>query len=247
VRIVVKRGENTYKLYIRLWSNAANFIVTDENGAILDAMRRLPKKGEVTGGTYQPENIPAKDKPGREFEIRELPGEGSFNKKLDDYYAAQGGSLSLEALREQARRTCEGSIGRISAALERLREKEASFEDAARLKNYGDIILSNIASIKPDDKWLEAHDTESGAVTRIELTPRTKPAAMAEKYYEQYRKAKKGLSEIQKEIAEGEKELQEVAEKLNRLLEETNPLVLAKMLSKGQLVKAGSAARTEKK
>ncbi|MDR2595803.1 MAG: NFACT family protein, partial [Treponema sp.] len=133
VRLTVKRTINTddekdtsetaiYKLYIRLWSNAANFIVTDDSGVVLDAMRRLPKRGEVTGGSYLPENIEAKsDKPVREFEIRDLPGEGSFNKKVDEFYAAQGGTLSLEALREQARKTCEGSMGRISAALERLR------------------------------------------------------------------------------------------------------------------------------
>jgi len=71
VRITVKRTISAdddmsssqtaiYKLYIRLWSNAANFIVTDDNGVVLDAMRRLPKRGEITGGNYSPENIEAK-------------------------------------------------------------------------------------------------------------------------------------------------------------------------------------------
>jgi len=264
VRLIVKRGRTdaeaesrgsppafVYRLYIRLWSNAANFIVTDESGAVLDAMRRLPKRGEVTGGNYSPPDHcqqtdlktgstgqwSGKEKPVREYNIRDLPGEGSFNKKIDAFYAAQGGPLSLEALREQARRTCEGSIGRISAALERLREKEASFADAPRLKSYGDLILSNIAAIKPGDKWLEAE--EGGEKIRIELEPRTAAAAQAQKYYEQYRKAKNGLSDIQREIASGERELKEVTGKLDRLLSETNPLVLAKLLKSG-----GGAART---
>jgi len=235
VRIVVKRAENVFRLYIRLWSNAANFIVTNENGEVLDAMRRLPKRGEVTGGVYSPETAGASEKTPREYEIRELPGEGYFNKKIDEFYAEHGGSLSLEALREQARRGIEGSIGRINAALEKLREKEKSFEDAGRLKVYGDLILSNIGAIKHGDKWLEAE--ESGAVIRIELDPRLKPQDNAAKYYEQYRKAKNGLADIQREIAEGEKELNEITERLKRLLAETNPLVLAK------LVKTGGAAR----
>jgi predicted ribosome quality control (RQC) complex YloA/Tae2 family protein len=228
VRIVVKRSELVFILYIRLWSNAANFIVTDESGVVLDAMRRLPKRGEVTGGSYRPENIGVNDKPLREYEVREIPGDESFNKKIDAFYDAQGGPLSLEALKEQARRSCEGSMARISAALDRLREKKASFSDAGRLKNYGNLILSNIALIKPGDEWLETDD--NGKMIRIELEPRIKPAAMAEKYYEQYRKAKNGITEIEREIAAGEKELKEVTEKLDRFLNEENPLILAKML-----------------
>jgi len=213
VRMVVKRPDAEYRLYIRLWSNAANFIVTDEAGVILDAMRRQPKRGEVTGGSYTPENIetgdePVRLKPVREFEIRELPGEGSFNKKIDEHYAAQGGTLSLEALREQARRNCEGSLGKIAAALERLREKEASFANAEQLKVRGDEILSNIGDGK-------------------------NTAAMAQGFYEQYKKEKNALAEIQREIAAGEREQKEVTEKLERLLNETNPLILAKLLKTG--------------
>jgi predicted ribosome quality control (RQC) complex YloA/Tae2 family protein len=240
VRFVVKRGQFVYKLYIRLWSNAANFIVTDESAVVLDAMRRLPKKGEITGGSYQPEqaiNIAKKKSDQthetrvyeiRSYEIRTFSGEGSFNKKIDAFYSERKGPLSLEALREQARRSYEGSSGRICAALEKLKEKEASFSDAQRYKIFGDLILSNIALIKPEDEWLEAED-ESGAV-RIKLEPRTSPAAIAGKYYDQYRKAKNALGEIQREIAQGEQELRDITEKLNRLLEETNPLALAKLL-----------------
>jgi predicted ribosome quality control (RQC) complex YloA/Tae2 family protein len=119
-------------------------------------------------------------------------------------------------------------LGRINAALERLKEKEAKFLSAGLFKNYGDLILSNISNIKPDDKWLEIED--GGQKIRIELEPRVNPAAMAGKYYEQYRKAKNGLAQIQREITEGEQELKEVEEKLTRLLSETNPLILAKLL-----------------
>ncbi|MCL2442745.1 MAG: NFACT RNA binding domain-containing protein [Treponema sp.] len=256
VKIVVKRPDSVYRLYIRLWSNAANFIVTNDEGLILDTMRRQPKRGEITGGHYSPENIvknekvnPNNLKPVREYvprtyEVRELPGEGSFNKKIDEYYSAHGGSLSLEVLREQAKRDCEGSLGRINAALERLREKEESFTNAGRFKNYGDFILSNIANIKPDTQWLEIE--EEGTVKKIELESRVSPAVMAQKYYELYRKSKKALSEIQWEITEGEQELKDVTEKLERLLNETNPLILAKLLRSTKTNKAGTAQLSKK-
>jgi len=245
VRIIVKRPDNEYKLYIRLWSNAANFIVTDEQGIILDVMRRQPKRKEITGGFYLPEDIEDIKNLKREFEVRDFPGEGSFNSKIDEFYAEQGGTLSLEVLREQARKDCEGSLGRISAALERLREKEAKFSDAEQLKTYGDLILSNIAVIKPDDKFLETEN--EGKKIRIELEIRKSPAVIAGNYYEQYRKAKNGLADVQREIIEGEQELKEVTEKLNRLLSETNPLILAKLLKSGHVRAPGKSSSKKEK
>jgi len=258
VRLVVKRGENRFRLYIRLWSNAANCIVTDEDGVVLDAMRRLPKKGEITGGRYAPEESGVEPKASdsrREYTIRDLPGDastmrGSFNAKIDAFYAEQGGALSLEALREQARRNCEGSIGRLQAALQRLRAKEAEFAAADRLREYGDIILANIAAIKPGDEWLEADnffDTGAGGKIRIKLDPRKSPSAQAELYYEQYSKAKNGVADIQAEIQAEERELEAVEQKLETLLAENNPLVLAKLLKTGGVKSTPAAAQDKKR
>ncbi|GHV93692.1 hypothetical protein AGMMS50293_00120 [Spirochaetia bacterium] len=257
VRLVVHRGEQRFNLYIRLWSNAANCIVTDEAGVVLDAMRRLPKRGETSGGRYAPEeDAGGKNVAKREYEIRELPGngsagdDGSFNEKIDAFYAEQGGALSLETLREQARRNCEGSMGRIGAALERLRAKEAEFGAAEKLREYGDIILANMGAIQPGDAWLEAENFfatgGSPETIRIKLDTRKTPAVQAEHYYEQYRKAKKGLAEVQAEITAGEQELREVESKLERLLAEDNPLVLAKLLKTGGL-KASPGLDQDKK
>jgi len=243
IRLLVKRGENRFRLYIRLWSNAANFIVTDEQGVVLDAMRRLPKKGEISGGHYAPEVLEANESGShREYAIRELPGDGSFNAKIDAWYAEQGGALSLDALRERAQRDCEGSIMRLQAALQRLRAKEAEFASADRLREYGDIILANSAAIKPGDSWLEADNFyaaaagangATGETIRIELDPHKSPSAQAEHYYEQYTKAKKGLADVRAEIEAGQRELEKVEKKLETLLAETNPLVLAKLLKTG--------------
>jgi predicted ribosome quality control (RQC) complex YloA/Tae2 family protein len=232
VRILVRQGARRFKLYIRLWSNAANFIVTDEEGIILDAMRRLPKRGEFTGGRYAPGDCPAGDKPAREYEVREIPGEGSFNRKIDSWYAEHGAGLSLEKLREQARRHFEGSMARLGASLERLRAKEAEFSHSEKLREYGDIILANLPSVKPGDSWLEAEDF-GGERIRIRLEPLRPPGSQAERYYEQYRKAKSGVTEIREEIRNGEEELSSLKTALERLLKETNPLALQKLLRTG--------------
>jgi predicted ribosome quality control (RQC) complex YloA/Tae2 family protein len=230
IRFLIKQGKNRFRLYVRLWSNAANVVVTDEDGLVLDAMRRLPGRGEVTGGKYEPEKEISGGKPRREYEVRECEPGTSFNETIDTYYAEQGGTLSLEALREQARRNFEGRMDRLTASLERLREKEGDFEAADRLREYGDIIMANLGSIKAGDSWLEADNFYTGEKIRIKLDPRKSPAAQGEIYYEQYRKAKDGLADLRGEIAAGEMELKALEETLARLLEETNPLTLHRLL-----------------
>lgn len=50
-------GEKFF-LYIRLWSGAANILLTDTGNVILDSFYRRPAKGEITGGTFTlPEEI----------------------------------------------------------------------------------------------------------------------------------------------------------------------------------------------
>jgi len=246
VRITVRLGENRFRIYLRLWSNAANVIVTDTEGTVLDAMRRLPKRREVTGGLYAPdfpaENITNEPGGKKDYNIREfpedllaeLPAAASFNQKIDAFYRREGGALSLDALREEARRKYEGSIDRIRAALEKLKEKEADFTRAGRFKEYGDIILANLSRVKPGAEWLEAENFYSAESTiRIKLDPRSSAAASAEDYYDQYRKAKSGLAEVRRQIEEAEKEQSRLEETLWILLSETNPLALNKLLKSG--------------
>jgi predicted ribosome quality control (RQC) complex YloA/Tae2 family protein len=249
VRITVRLGEDRLLLFLRLWSNAANVIVTDPEGNVMDAMRRLPKKREVSGGFYIGANTLHSGKTSaKEFKIRDfpddllasLPPSASFNLKIDALYRSEGSALSLEALQEEARRKYEGSIDRVNASIERLREKEAGFSGAEQLKEYGDIILSNIALISTGDKWLEAENLYSAnngnagsSLIRIKLDPLKNPAACAEDYYEQYRKAKSGCVEIQKQIEKEENELSKLKETLIKLLSETNPLILHKILRTG--------------
>ncbi|MDR0643642.1 MAG: NFACT RNA binding domain-containing protein [Treponema sp.] len=229
VRLTVRNGVERLFLYIRLWSNAANVVVTDGDGKVLDAMRRLPKRGEITGGFYRPEAMEAKPA-SKNYDVRDLDGHGSFNERIDRFYAEQGGALSLEALREQVKKAFEGKMNRLIASIEKLTEKEADFTNAQRFKQYGDIILANIAAVHSGDVWLEADNFYTGDRTRIALDPRAAPQVQAERYYEQFHKAKNGLAEVQAELTTGREELTRLEATLVSLLAETNPFVLRKKL-----------------
>ena len=55
VKLEVARGDRELLIWIRLWANAANCIVTDTGGDILDALYRRPRRGEISGGNFHPE------------------------------------------------------------------------------------------------------------------------------------------------------------------------------------------------
>ena len=254
VRLMVK-GQETYYIYLRLWSNAANIIVTDPGGTVLDAMKRIPAKNEISGGSYQPEEQPGQN-PAREFRIRSFPPPpgsletpASFNQMIDHYYRQEKDSLSLETLKEQGRRKFEGTISRISASLERLREKQSDFSHSERLREYGDLILSNPG--RKGEEWLEVENffarepaSQGSSMVRIKVNPRLSPAAQAEEYYEQYRKAKSGSLELARQIEEEEKELLRQEDMLKKLLEETEPLALRKILKAVTSPKGGAARQS---
>ncbi|HRS04561.1 MAG TPA: NFACT family protein [Treponema sp.] len=250
VRFTIQRGELQYRMYIRLWSNAANVIVTETEGTILDVMRRSPRRGEITGGRYTPEaDIDKVDNtlstagphaaaahPKRTYEVRSLEGSGTFNEKLDAYYAEHGGALSLETLRDQVRKLYEGRLGRLAASLERLREKQRAYAKGNTLKEYGDILMANLHQIKTGDPWFEGINFYNDEQVRIKLDPLKSPQANAEAYYEQYHKAKTGLSEVAEEIERGEAEAKRLEAELTRLLSEENPLRLHRALQKERQV-----------
>jgi predicted ribosome quality control (RQC) complex YloA/Tae2 family protein len=181
------------------------------------------------------------------YEIRELSGEGTFNARLDTYYAEQGGALSLEALKEQTRKIFESRINKVLVSIENLREKKHHFEDAESFRQYGDIIMANIAAAK-GESWLEAENFYTEELVRIKIDPKKTPAANAEHYYDQYRKAKSGIGEIIAELQAQEDELSRLKLVMETLLEETNPLRLHKLLrTKSSQTRNPEASSKEKK
>ncbi|MCX7948894.1 MAG: NFACT family protein [Treponemataceae bacterium] len=260
VRFSIRRGEHRYFLYCRLWSNAANVILTDETGTILDAMRRLPKRGEISGGTYRPESKeggpgePTTETPGtsnptapmarRTYEVRELPGEGSFNQKLDDYYATEGGALSLERLKEELRRFYEGRLNRLAATIENLEQKQASYQHAEQWKQYGDLIMAQVASIQKGQEWLETINFYTDEPVRIRLDPQKNAVANAEAWYQQYRKAKQGLTELEEELKIFREREDRLRQEMEKVLQETNPF---RLYHKLRTLRGSSQQGTDKK
>ena len=230
VRIEVQKAGQTVILWCRLWAAAGNIIATNPDGIILDAQYRRPKRGEISGGTYRVEEDIASTgnrssvKP-EDFSIRDLPGPGSFNQRVERHYFELEENREAERLRTSLLARLHREENRLLASLENLDKRMDRYRDPETLKTWGDLILSNIHALKRGDRWLTAADSEDpDKIWDIELDPLTTPAQNAESYYRRYRKAKSGLENLEEERRQQQHQLDRVNQRLQALEEEETTL-----------------------
>ena len=222
IKMVVERDESVFLLWIRLWGAASNMIVTDADGTVLDAFFRRPKRGEVSGGVFRPvfDCVSAGGaEKGRDFTIRELPGSGSFNERLEAYYFDRADERQRERLVQALQRESQQRESRVLAKLETLRKKRQECESFERYREIGDLVMSNVHCIRKGEGWLTTEDFFNGnRRIDIELKPNLSPIENAEVYYQLHRKAKMGLENLESEIAQRESELAVAIDVRERIL-----------------------------
>jgi predicted ribosome quality control (RQC) complex YloA/Tae2 family protein len=187
-------------LWVRLWGGAANLIATDAQGRILDALYRRPARGEVSGGYYQPPALRA-DEERLDFSVRELPGPGDFNQRVERHYFA----LEEQAEREQLRTSALSRLRRreigLLADIEALQRRREQYLGAESYRRCGDLILANLHRLARGAGWLTAEDADQpGTTVDIELDPRLPPVENAAAYYRRYRKAREGLAGLEEQL-----------------------------------------------
>ena len=239
IKLELSHCGQEFLLYIRLWSNAANMILTDTNHVILDTFYRRPKKDEVSGGTFQEPSLQPKPQgeSSKEWQIRsfdQLPDweNLSFNQKVEQWYGEHAGQLSLEALLEQAEKFYNSRHSKMEAALHRLEKKRDEFLQNQQWKHYGDLILTYGHLIDGSQDYLECEDYESGARIRIKIDPKKNAQENASSYYNTYKKTVSGLADLEHDIQKAKKELLDLEATYQQLCREPNPLRLQQMLRK---------------
>lgn len=230
-----------YRLYARLWSGAANLILTDEAGSIVDALARKPKRGETAGGTYRPEETLNETSPERAFVVRDLPGPGTFNERVDRLYAQGRGELSRDQLLAKVREWFARRQASLRARAEEFRRTEEEYSNAERLRELGDILMGSLGSGSWEDGFLETQDFFRGGVVRIRVDPEKSLVENARSYYERYRKAESGLKDVRTEREEILRRLSRLEEEAARMEAEESPYVLRAFLAKRR--SAGAAKR----
>lgn len=234
-----------YRLYARLWSGAGNILLADESGTLIDVLARRPKRGEISGAPCAVEETLGAHRPGpvREFAVRDLPpveveGGGSFNERVEAYYAARGGELSRERLLETARERFARRRRALEARIAELDRLAAEYRDADRLRELGDILMANQGA-QITGRLLACEDFFRNGEVAIEIDPRRSILDNARTYYDRYRKAHSGLADVEAELAAVRSSLAAEEAELARIESMEEPLLMARALAKGGTARAG--------
>lgn len=255
IRFTLIHGEESFYMYIRLWTGAANIVVTDQDNTILDVFYRRPKRNEISGGlwrTPEPKKTTVLEKTSTEtsskrhnsnlhpspsqdnWSVRNLPGTGTFNEKIEIWYAEHAKTLSREALLEEAQKRFDTKTKRLQNALSRLEKKRSDFLSADQNRHIGDLLTANLWAIQIGMTSIELIDYENSEDNEkkvlIELDPKSKPQENAARYYEKYRKAVSGLSDLEDDILATRQLLEQLKTDLAALHAEQNPLIIQQSL-----------------
>ena len=106
----------------------------------------------------------------------------------------------LENERKRVVASIAGDLRQKKLLLEEQKALRAKYEGYECYQNLGKLITANLYRIKPGSILLEAEDWNTGEKLDIKLDPEKTPAGNAKKYFNLYKKSKRGIVEVDKRI-----------------------------------------------
>lgn len=247
VRFRFGKDESTQYLDAKLWGNNANLILSDVKGRIIDTFSRRPKRGEIPGEPWPPKRIASAagmsapegrntkaahetslNDPGdtvesprtevpRNNSLRELPGAGNWNARVEAYFAA----LENHADQERRKQLWETHLNRREAALEgkehSITESETRFRKELANGRWGDLLMAHLHEIPPGATILEAEDWEGTDMVSIPLDASLGARENAERYYERRKRAVRALKRLEEDRRALEQSKADLADLHSRL------------------------------
>jgi predicted ribosome quality control (RQC) complex YloA/Tae2 family protein len=219
VRFDFTSGNEILHLDAKLWGNGSNLILINEKGIIIDSFTRRPRRGEAPGASWPPVGIGSSDTKSSDtdkYAIRNLPGEGDWNSRVERYFRSLESEIRLQERRNLWLAYLDKRESALALREEQNDSREIRFEQQRQDGHWGDLIMAHLHELKQGDRILEAQDWENpDSTVRIALNPKLSPKDNAEKYYRLRKRAIRGLERC----AEDKTALKNAGESLKELRE----------------------------
>lgn len=201
-------------LIVELTGKTSNMVLCDVGGVIIDCLRRSMADREgreyMPGAVFVlPEKVNLKnDAISKVALVREELQ--TWNQCVEKYYKDSSTVNDNRDLKKQLVVTVNKQVKKLKKRLGNITEELSKQQNSEQVKQYGELILASLHLIKRGMVSIQLDNyyynpPESVTVT---LDPLLSPQANAEKYFQKYKKLKKGLEHSQRRFAETEAELE---------------------------------------
>ncbi len=216
VEIVASSGGEESRLYARLWSNAANIVVTDTDMQILDSFFRRPKRGEISGRRFElPASPAAREISGApdKFTVRDYDTSLFFNDYVDRQYAEAEDSGTRELLLADVLRELAKERRKVKKALSTVRHRRGALPDVEQTKRHADSVMAAPPDATPRGGWITVPDIyDPGGTLTIDAEGRLSSMDLAHHLYDRYKEQKERIARLSEDEKRLEKRLQELDE-----------------------------------
>lgn len=196
-------------LVAQLTGKAANLLLLDERGYVIDALRPPRGDGQEVGHKYQPPpRPPVKTSSG--LHTFERGNFGTLSEAADNHYRQLEEALRFAARAANARASLRKEIAQREKLRRHLAHDLESHGSADEHKRIGDLLLANIATTKRlgNKVTLTDYYAEGMPLVEIEVDENLTLQAEAARRFNRYTKARRAAEEITKRLALLEQELE---------------------------------------
>ncbi len=196
-------------LVAQLTGKAANLLLLDERGHVIDALRPPRGEGQEIGDRYQPPpQPPAKTLPATPAFVQE--NFATLSEAADDHYRALEEERRYDARAAAARARLRKEMAQREKLRQRLMGDLESHGSADEHKRIGDLLLANIATATRAGSKVTLTDyyAEGTPLVSLEVDENKTLQEEAARRFSLYGKARRASLEIAQRLAALEKELE---------------------------------------
>ncbi|SFV74541.1 Fibronectin/fibrinogen-binding protein [hydrothermal vent metagenome] len=178
-------------LQLEFTGKYTNVIILDENNVVLEALRHID-----LFSSFREVKVGQKllDIPPAPFQAKEYPLEDVEAFLYQTYEKEQ--QQKLQSLKKQKIAYLEKKLKKLQKLLDSLENEEELYEKASVYQHYGNLILSNLHTIKPYEKELILEDYDKKEI-KIPLEKLyANPSMIAEDFFQKSKKAKQKASHL---------------------------------------------------
>lgn len=203
-------------LVVQLTGKAANLLLLDQDGKILDALRSPKGDGQNLGEPYRPPPTPKHE---TDIQTVSLPEGDSPSAAADNYFKKLDAEQTYRSLANDQRNRLRKSLNQKTKLRSNLQSDLKSHGDPESHKQLGDLLLANAATAIRKGNVVKIVDyyADEAPTIEVEIDENSSLQEEASRKFRQYTKAKRAGEQITERLAVLEKEIATLEEQQQQL------------------------------